>query len=85
MLLGKPLSLRLAGLVLTCLCLLSFLIREIKPQVYAEMLHSVLWHLGQCISQTEELLADLSVVPRGECHSFLTCSLVVWAAWLYHV
>ncbi|OPJ76017.1 transmembrane protease serine 11E [Patagioenas fasciata monilis] len=35
---------------------------EIKPQVYAEMLHTVLWRWGQCISQTEELLADLSEI-----------------------
>ncbi|XP_064917713.1 transmembrane protease serine 11E isoform X1 [Columba livia] len=36
--------------------------QEIKPQVYAEMLHTVLWRWGQCISHTEQLLADLSEV-----------------------
>lgn len=71
--------------VLTCLWLLSFLIQEIKPQVYAEMLHSVLWCLGQWISQREELLGDLSVVLRGECHRLLGCFLVFWAAWLHPV
>lgn len=71
--------------VLTCLWLLSFLIQEIKPQVYAEMLHSVLWCSGRWISQREELLADLSVVLRGECHKLLACFLVFWAAWLHCV
>lgn len=71
--------------VLTCLWLLSFLIQEIKPQVYAEMLHSVSLRLKQCISQKEELLADLSVVPRGEWCSLLTCFSVVSAAWLCRV
>ncbi|RLW08919.1 hypothetical protein DV515_00002611 [Chloebia gouldiae] len=48
---------------------------EIKPQVYAEMLHSVLWCSGRWISQREELLAGLSVVGRELNFSMLFSSI----------